>query len=263
MKLGQRLRQARVEAGLSQRQLCGDVITRNMLSQIENGAARPSMDTLFYLAAQLGKPVSFFLEDTAVCSPNQLWIQKARAAYAQKDFAALAEILTAYQGPDAVFDQEKGLLELLCLLSKAEIAISENRLAQARQLLQEAAAVKTCYYTKELEQQRLLLLAQAAMEPVELAADDRPLLVRGDLALKKGDYSRCVALLQACENRDTPRWHYLWAEAAFVQKDYAQAAHHYHNAESVYPKECHQRLERCYEALGDYKRAYEYACKQR
>ena len=39
--LGQRIRQARQEAGLSQRQLCGETITRNMLSQIESGKARP------------------------------------------------------------------------------------------------------------------------------------------------------------------------------------------------------------------------------
>ena len=63
MELGQRLRQARLEAGLSQRQLCGEVITRNMLSQIENGSARPSMETLRYLASRLGKPISFFLEE--------------------------------------------------------------------------------------------------------------------------------------------------------------------------------------------------------
>ena len=58
MELGQRLKAARLEMGLSQRQLCGDVITRNMLSQIENGSARPSMDTLRYLAAQLGRPIA-------------------------------------------------------------------------------------------------------------------------------------------------------------------------------------------------------------
>ena len=46
MTLGEKIRQARLEAGLSQRQLCGDTVTRNMLSQIENGSARPSMDTL-------------------------------------------------------------------------------------------------------------------------------------------------------------------------------------------------------------------------
>ena len=34
MSLGEKLRQARMESGLSQRQLCGDEITRNMLSQM-------------------------------------------------------------------------------------------------------------------------------------------------------------------------------------------------------------------------------------
>ena len=48
MELGQRIKAVRLEKGLSQRQLCGSMITRNMLSQIENGSARPSMDTLAY-----------------------------------------------------------------------------------------------------------------------------------------------------------------------------------------------------------------------
>lgn len=50
MELGQRIRQARQEAGLSQRQLCGETITRNMLSRIEHGTVRPSMTTLRFLA---------------------------------------------------------------------------------------------------------------------------------------------------------------------------------------------------------------------
>ena len=70
MELGEKLRDARLEAGLSQRQLCGDVITRNMLSQIENGSARPSMPTLQYLASRLGKSVGYFLEEETV-SQNQ------------------------------------------------------------------------------------------------------------------------------------------------------------------------------------------------
>ena len=62
MELGQLLRQARLDAGMSQRELCGDRISRNMLSQIENGTARPSMDTLQILAARLHKTVGYFLE---------------------------------------------------------------------------------------------------------------------------------------------------------------------------------------------------------
>ena len=75
MELGEKLRQARMEAGLSQRQLCGEEITRNMLSLIENGAAKPSMKTLQYLAARLEKSVSYFLEETAVLSHQSLKLE--------------------------------------------------------------------------------------------------------------------------------------------------------------------------------------------
>ena len=80
MELGQRLRQARLEAGLSQKQLCGDAITRNMLSLIENGSARPSMDTLLYLAARLGKPVGYFLDEGGGLTENQALLLEARSA---------------------------------------------------------------------------------------------------------------------------------------------------------------------------------------
>ena len=59
MTLGQRIAQARQEAGLSQRQLAGDAITRNMLSCLEHDTAAPSLATLRYLSERLGKPVSW------------------------------------------------------------------------------------------------------------------------------------------------------------------------------------------------------------
>ena len=109
------MRQARLDAGLSQRQLCGDVITRNMLSLIENGSARPSMDTLAYLAERLGKPMSFFLGEK---SANAACLEKARAAYTQGRYAEAEALLKEYK-PDGVQDEEFGLLKLLILLEMA------------------------------------------------------------------------------------------------------------------------------------------------
>ena len=54
MTLGEKLRRTRQERGLTQKQLAGERITRNMLSQIENDLAQPSMRTLEYLADALG-----------------------------------------------------------------------------------------------------------------------------------------------------------------------------------------------------------------
>ena len=250
MDIGSKLRQARLDAGLSQRQLCGEVITRNMLSLIENGSARPSMDTLAYLAEQLGKPMSFFLGEK---SANAACLEKARQAYIQRRYADGETILKEYK-PDGMQDEEFGLLSLLILLKMAEEAL--DRPAYARELLERAAKVQTCYLTTELELRRLLLLAQVSQEPVELPADDRSLLCRAQAALDTENPKRCMALLEACEDQESDRWKYLRAEAAFAFEDYATAA-------KYYPAECYAKLEECYRSLGDYKKAYEYACKQR
>lgn len=256
MDIGGKLRQARLESGLSQRQLCGDVITRNMLSLIENGSARPSMDTLIYLAGQLGKPIGYFLEDMPGVSFNGGCIERAREAYAAGDFVVAEEELENYSGPDRMYDNEFGLLKVLILLSRAEQVL--DRPALARELLEEAklAAGTTHYATKELEIRRLMLLAQVSQEPVNLPADDRPLLYRAKIALQSGDAPRCVSLLDACEDRENEKWHYWRAEAAFALGEYALAAENY-------PEDCYARLEECYRNLGDFKKAYEYACKQR
>lgn len=54
MKLGEKIRSARLNAGMTQAELAGDFITRNMLSQIENGLAMPSLQTALYIADKLG-----------------------------------------------------------------------------------------------------------------------------------------------------------------------------------------------------------------
>lgn len=263
MELGKRLRQARLEAGLSQRQLCGDVITRNMLSQIENGIARPSMDTLCYLAGRLEKPIGYFLEEAPAYSANWNIIAQAKRAYQQRDFTKALESLDAYQNNEEALDDEYGLLKLITLLAYAENAIMQKRASLARELLEKARYQKTFYQFPELEQRRLLLLAQVCTEPVLLPENDLPLLVRANRALRSGNVARCMVLLEACENHGDPNWHYLRAEAAFQQEDYPVAAMHFHGAEQTHGKACYAKLEQCYRAMEDYKKAYEYACKQR
>jgi tetratricopeptide (TPR) repeat protein len=63
-QLGQRLREARTAAGLSQAQLGSPYYTRAHVSAIELGKIRPAMKSLEHMAAKLGKPASHFMEDT-------------------------------------------------------------------------------------------------------------------------------------------------------------------------------------------------------
>lgn len=260
MDLGGKIRAARLDAGLSQRQLCGDTITRNMLSQIENGTAKPSMDTLRVLAERLEKPVSYFLEEQAVTLPNRECMLRAREAFARGDAEAARDALQEFREPDEIFAPERELLWYLTGLELARQAIEEDRLPYASTLLRNLEA--GIYITGELQRRRLLLLGQTG-EQVKLPDDDEALLLRAEMALLSGDAPRCLRLLAAAEEQMTPKWNLLQAQGEFVLGLYDRAAEHYHLAEAAYPKQVLPQLEACYRELGNYKMAYEYACKQK
>ncbi len=265
MDLGARLRQARLDAGLSQRQLCGEEITRNMLSLIENGSARPSMDTLRYLSARLGKPVGYFLDEEAVTSPNQACMEQARQAPPEK----VLQILEQYQPGDPVFDRERFLLEALTCLELARQAIDQEKCPYAAALLEQAAQAGACtpYYTEDIERRRLLLCYEArgrdAGELADRLPDSTPeLLLRAQAALERKQPQRCAVLLEAVETR-SPQWHILRAQAYFMEKNYADAAAQYLLCGDFDPQHTDRALEICYRELGDFEKAYYYACKQR
>jgi len=266
MELGQRLKQARLELGLSQRQLCENLITRNMLSQIENGSARPSMEVLRALAARLGKSVSYFLEEDVVISSNQTVMETARKAFARKDFDAVRRTLEDYRTPDKVFDGEWALLEALSCLALSRQALEEDRRPLAVQLLEQCAAFgqKSPYYDPALERQRLLLLAKIQPEVLEqLPEMDEELCLRGKAALDKGDARRAAQILDAVEDQTDAHWCLLRGEAAFKLGEHKAAAAFFHQAEAAFPGQTAAWLEGCYRELEDYKMAYYYACKQK
>lgn len=63
LTLGEKIKKARLDLRLTQQDVVGDFITRNMLSKIESDVATPSLKTIKYLAERLNKPVSYFLNN--------------------------------------------------------------------------------------------------------------------------------------------------------------------------------------------------------
>ena len=270
MHLGEKLRLARQEAGLSQRELCGDWITRNMLSQIENGSASPSVSTLRFLAQRLGKPVSFFLEEDGAVSCNLETMELARKAWDRGDFAQAAQALRDFREPDPVFQREWELLRLLTALALAEQALEEKREPYARELLEQAEALldRMAYALPELHRRSVLLRAQLRdAKPGELVRRlpslDEELFLRAQAALAEGRPERCAQLLDAARNRENPDWYILRGRAYLSQEAYRQAARCFHAAENADPRETVPLLEQCYRELGDYQLAYRYACAAR
>ncbi len=225
MELGEKIKNARLAAGLSQRQLCGEEITRNMLSLIENGSARPSMKTLEFLARQLGKPLSFFLDEHA--------------------------------------EEKQNLGEVWLLLNRAEEALDREKTELARELLEKAESS-----LPEVERKRLLLLSRLpGADSVEICKKlpslDEELLLRAEGAFQQKKWNRCGVLLAAAEDWENPAWTRLAGRLQLAQGHYAEAVRYLLRVEEVWPEETARELEICYRELGDYQKAYEYACKQR
>lgn len=265
MELGEKLLRARMEAGLSQRQLCGEEITRNMLSQIEHGTAKPSMSTLSYLARRLGKPVSFFMEEEGTVSLNQHCMEKAWEYFEKGEPDGAARMLEEYRSPDAIYDREYFLLKNLTVLELAVQAIREGREVYARGLLEQAEELEA--YTPwlpELALRRVRLLGRlpGLLPGLELPDLDEDLLLRGRMALEAGKAERAAQILDAAANRENPYWSLLRGRAALQQQEYGTAARYLQEAEETYP-ETLPLLERCFRELGDYRLAYYYACKGR
>ncbi len=64
MNIGKKIRSLRIQRGLTQKELAGGEITRNMLSRIENGAAYPSIGSLLYLAERLEVSPAYFFDES-------------------------------------------------------------------------------------------------------------------------------------------------------------------------------------------------------
>ncbi len=268
MTLGEKIRSARMALGLSQRAVCGDVITRNMLSQIEHGAAKPSMDTLKYLASRLGKPVSFFLEEESMVSPNQQVMLRARECFDRADHAQVLRALEDYKAPDVICDSERAFLSFLSLLQLAEQALGENKQPLARTLLENAAQwEKELWMLPELRARRVRLQGALRGQNLMRLCEDLPeldgdLLLRARAELEAGNPTRAGQLLDAAETRDGA-WQLLRGRAYFGQKCYREAVECLRRAESTDVKTVYPLLEKAYRELEDYKQAYYYACKQR
>lgn len=255
MTIGQRILQARQEAGLSQRQLAGENITRNMLSAIEHDKARPSLDTLQYLSRMLNRPVGWFLGEEGPEVSGFDALVHARRAYDEGNFRECLSHLE--QIPDGeVLGREVSLLRVLATLALAEQCMGDGRLPYARKLLEEAMGEDCPYFTPELERRLAILRGKAGLN-VRIP-EDAGLMLRAETALKEQRYSDARRYLEALDDR-RDRWHYLMGEAWFGLADYERAAQCYHRVEETMRKAVRRKLQLCYAAMKDFEKAYYYA----
>ena len=174
--LGQRIKEARISKKLTQAEVVGTFITRNMLSQIESGIATPSMKTLAFLAQALDMSLSDLLSDTQEdsdtcvplssgpdsvrescdtipsdeksasdtsdakdCLTIEIELTEIRTMYQERRFLALLEKLKELSPQDFLFD-EKASYRARAAYEQALILEQEGDLSSALSYSQSAAA---------------------------------------------------------------------------------------------------------------------------
>jgi tetratricopeptide (TPR) repeat protein len=97
-RLGDRLRQLRVSAGLTQTDLAGDRFSKEYISQIERGKTRPTEETIKWLAGRLGVDASFLASgvSTDERARAEAVLARAEALAERRDYdEAIDEYTTA------------------------------------------------------------------------------------------------------------------------------------------------------------------------
>ena len=157
MHIGEKIKALRTAKLMTQSELAGAEITRNMLSRIENGAAQPSLDTLRYIASKLNVSAGYLLSDS---NDEKMYekhneINAIKTSYLTGDYRICRDICL---NSSSNSDDE---IQLILAQSTLEIAIEEfsgGRLHSAAEYLDKAieACASTIYNTDHI-------LAKAAM----------------------------------------------------------------------------------------------------
>ena len=120
MNVGEKIRSLRVAKLMTQSELAGTEITRNMISCIENGTAQPSLSTVLYLAERLGVPVGFLLaeKDEEFLYRKRNAMENIRRAFREGDWSGCRGLcLSVTREPDD---------ELCLLLAQSAVGLAEE-----------------------------------------------------------------------------------------------------------------------------------------
>lgn len=141
-RLGANIRAARTALGLTQGELAGGDVTRNMLSRIENGAALPSLTTLCAIAERLGVPPGALLGDLDGYSLLRI-TDELRKLLVKKRYSELLDRLSDYlektqKSESELQSPELNYILIEALTKRAGELFAAGKLTAAAELIERA-----------------------------------------------------------------------------------------------------------------------------
>lgn len=151
MKIGEKIKKLRTAKLMTQSELVGNEITRNMLSRIENGSANPSLETVCYIAARLNVSPGFLLAEEG---DEQIYFKHneiigIKKALLTEDYRICRDICLNSESAE---DDEIQLILSECNLAIAKEEFCHGNLRVACEYLDQTieACEKTLYHTNHL-----------------------------------------------------------------------------------------------------------------
>lgn len=148
--IGEKIKELRIRRNMTQEQLAGDTITRNMISLIEHGRTQPSVSTIEELAARLDAPPSYFFSEVGDLDAFRKLeaIGKIKKLYAEGEYGKCLSALVALN----VSDDETELIWSIASLACGIRKYREGYLKRAFSYFNDAIlhAEKTIYAGKDI-----------------------------------------------------------------------------------------------------------------
>ena len=142
MKIGEKIKALRTSKLMTQSELVGTEITRNMLSRIENGSATPSLETVLYIASRLNVSPGYLLaqgeEERIYQKHNE--IDGIKKAFLSEDYSICRDMCLRAECTE---DDEVRMILAECTLAIAREAFDRGSLRTACEYLDEAVEVCT------------------------------------------------------------------------------------------------------------------------
>jgi tetratricopeptide (TPR) repeat protein len=156
LRLGERLRQLRVAAGMTQTELAGDRFSKEYVSQIERGKTRPTPETIQWLAERLSVDAGFLANGVSADERGRVDASLARAdalVEARRNDEAFAEFERIRP---AVLATGLPELEVRVLSGEATVRMRRAEIREAIALLERARALTESETFSEIERADVL-----------------------------------------------------------------------------------------------------------
>ncbi len=156
LRLGERLRQLRVAAGMTQTDLAGDHFSKEYVSQIERGKTRPTRETILWLAERLGVDAGFLANGVSADERGRVDAALARAdalLEARRNDEALQEFENVRA---AVLATGLAELEARALSGEATVRMRRGEVREAIELLERARALSESSAFSDVERADVL-----------------------------------------------------------------------------------------------------------